>query len=438
MKTTPVYIALVVGLTATLLPAQENLLSNGGFEDGRTGWTLSVNSNGDDSGRVAAASYEIDSTSGDAKEGSKYYRLTVTSVSSENWHVQLKDPTWVAQVGYVYHFSFWARSDSARPSQISVYGSATNRDEYRTSSSISLTTEWKQYHQIFKADAEGPGQHNFAIVCGFQPGVYEFDGAAVTEEPPSDNIYSNGSFEADAAGWTLFKATGTGATAAGTMTIVNDATEAQDGSKFCRIAVTNVSRDSSDKVINWHIQLQDGSWTVDSGFVYTFSFYGKADKSFSVHVCAQGGAASNYAYYKGTDVVLSQDWEQYDFSYTAASSGKDSLSFNIYLGTDTGTVDLDNITLTGTDPTKVTSLPLTGSVVTTQSLRMQAFPRYLRIITPEIVGTPSRITIHDLQGRLFIAQSLTPGGRVFDLPRPPEGTWIVRLNENRGRMITIR
>lgn len=457
MKVQAAKAVILFGVIAvsSLFATSENIIAQyGGFEEGRKGWTLSVNGDGDDSGRVAAAAYEIDSTSGDAVEGTKYYRLTVTAVTSENWHVQLKDPTWEAKKGYIYHFSFWARADAERQSQISVLGSAESRDEYRTSSQITLTTEWKQYHQMFTADAEGPGQHSFSIVCGFEPGVYEFDGASITENEPSDNIYSNGSFEADGAGWSLYINDGETSTAAATMSFPEG--DAQDGSKFCRITVTAISvettetidtvpaTDSTDEVIttkvdeepvNWHVQLQDAAWKVDSGWEYTYTFYGRADSQVPVHLCAQAGESRNWDYLGGTSGMLTEEWQSFEFSYTAVMTGSDSLSFNIYCGEAVAVIDIDNISLTGYN-TGV--WPSSRQILRKKTpFTVKLLPEHLQVQPSENLASPCNVTVYDIKGRLFITRPFSVIRGSFNLPRPVSGTWIVHLNNAESRVVTV-
>ena len=50
---------------------------------------------------------------------------------------------------------------------------------------------------MFTADKDGAGAHNFALVLGFETGVYDIDNVVVREEaPPADGaLYINGDFE---------------------------------------------------------------------------------------------------------------------------------------------------------------------------------------------------------------------------------------------------
>jgi hypothetical protein len=299
---------LVISTASVILAAEgTNILKNGSFEYSTEyaspsyGWSggLEVKQ-----GTDAEASWEIDSASGTAKDGKNFLRINVKSISTENWHVQLKDPTWLPKMNYIYHFSMWARADAAKSALISVYGNQTDKYAYRTSSSIALTAEWKQFHQMFISDADSVGKINFAVVLGGTVGVYDIDGVVISEiENTEGSVYANGDFEADGAGWSLYQNAG-----AATATYPEEG--AKSGKKFCRVEVTEAP-DSS-----WKIQLQDGSWTSELNGEYTFTFWSKASEDgASVHVAAHAGSSRDYGYLEGTDFTLSTEWTEYTYTY---------------------------------------------------------------------------------------------------------------------------
>ena len=405
---------LIVSFTVGGFTASENLLTDGGFETGAvalSSWALNV------SGDTAAATRMIDSTSGTAHGGKAFQRITVTAVSSQNWHVQLKDPTWEAKTGNIYHFSMWARSDSARTSQISVYGGADSKDTYRTSSTASLTTEWKQYHQMFKADTDGKGQINFAFVCGFSVGTYDIDDVVITEAVDTlGTLYLNGDFEAEGATWGLY-VNPDDPNAAATMTFPSEG--AKSGSKFCRVTVTGAPESQGD------VQLDDGSWTSDSGAAYTFTFWGKADAvDKKVDIAVQAGSSHDYAYLGGTTVTLTTEWTEHSYTYTVDSIyGDDEVSFKIYCGAATGIYDFDAITLSKEIIPDGTVIPLHQHAAQMPSIRI--YPQYLHCTGAAI----RKITICDLRGRVFHALRMNPSSATqqFRLPRPSRGTWIITV-----------
>lgn len=408
---------LVSAATMLMAAESDNLLTNGGFETSGTGWTLDVSDS-------AAATRIVDTISGTAKEGKGFQRITVTKATSENWHVQLKDPLWTAKKNYKYHFSMWARSDSARSAQISVYGGPKGKDSYRTSTSISLTSEWQQFHQMFTADTAGSGIINFAIVCGFSTGVYDIDGVVITESESNDgNMYANGDFEANGAGWNLYIEPNKEPQGAATISYPIDS--AQSGSKFCRVNVTGLPGES------WEIQLQDGSWTCELGAEYVFTFYAKSNaESPSVQVAAQSGSSRGYKYMDGLSFSITNEWAQYIYTYIASDiAGPDSLSFNIYLGYTLGTYDIDNVSLTKT-PTSTRKSHFTTNKAA-QNFTIIPYSKQLQF-SFNANSSINRIDILDMQGRLFYSK-LSDGnlGRSFNLPRPPSGTYIVKVNADK-------
>ena len=191
-------VSLLLGGAATMVVAASspNLLTNGGFESGVTGWSFAP------IGDTAKATRIIDSISGTAKEGKCFNRITVTAISSQNWHLQMKDPTWTAKKNWIYHLSVWARAEAEKNPEISVAGAPGDNTKYRTSSVIALTTEWKQFHQMFISDVEGAGNLNFAFVIGGSLGTYDFDDVIITGDTNSaGTIFPNSGFEAECAGW---------------------------------------------------------------------------------------------------------------------------------------------------------------------------------------------------------------------------------------------
>jgi endo-1,4-beta-D-glucanase Y len=160
-------------LFALMSLGAQNLLQNPGFETSG-GWDLWVSS---DSGAQANLSYV---TTG-AQEGTTFARVTVTKISSLNWHIQLQDPVWPAKKGVQYHFSFYAKADSTRSIQVAVSGDSASPYTYRAGTTFSLNNSWKKIDCYYKSDVEGSGNLSFNIYCGYSTGVYDFDNTLLEE-----------------------------------------------------------------------------------------------------------------------------------------------------------------------------------------------------------------------------------------------------------------
>jgi hypothetical protein len=420
---------LLTGLAGSLMAAATtNLLTNGGFESNpngaASGWSLSLNG-----GDSAKATLAIDSTSGTAKEGNNFCRVTVTKVSTQNWHVQLMDPSWPVKKGYVYHYSIWARADSSQTASISVYGDASSIYTYRTSTQIALTQNWQQFHQIFTSDVAGGGKLNFALVCGGATGKYDFDDVVITEGQPSTDIYQNGGFEADAAGWNLWVKPDS-STAAATMSFPTAG--AKSGNKFCRIHVTSAAS-SVDK--DWEVQLQDGAWTCQKNYVYTLKCWAKSDSIRTLKIVAQAGLSRNYGYLGGTNVALSTDWQEFSLTYSSLDlAGSDSLHFVFYCAAAAGVYDLDSLSLTGVSDLHQTRGAPAKSV---RQFAVRLAPDHLRCTMNDALVIPFKVDISSVQGRLLSTHSIITSGRSFDLPRPPTGAWMVKAGSNRGTIVIV-
>ncbi|MCX7727292.1 MAG: carbohydrate binding domain-containing protein [Chitinispirillaceae bacterium] len=413
----------LVFLCFTLLSAQSttNILGDKGkFEGTLTGkgWALETN------GEAKAEPLALDSTPGVAKEGKSCGKIVVTKVTSENWHVQLKDPTWPAKKGYKYTFTMWAKADSIRTAQISVYGSEESQYTYRTSTRITLTTEWQQFSQVFISDVEGNGKLNFAFVCGFEVGTYYIDDVAIEEGIPDNNLYANGGFEAGGAQWNLYVNSGKA-----TMSILSEG--AHSGSKFCRIEVTEKPEE------NWQIQLQDGSWKAKIGCIYTFSFWAKSDSERTIHVAAQSGGSRNYKYMMGEDKFLTTEWEEYSFTYYNDSlEGNDSLNFFIYCGASAGKYDFDDISLTISSCDTPTQIIYLKEKTLSFNNQMN-----IRIIDNKLLckfnnnQLPELIKIYDVKGKVFGSYNVL--SNTITLKRPPAGMWIVNAKGYKPQPIII-
>lgn len=403
----------ILSTVTVLLAAEENLLSNGGFETTLTGWTLEQNNDS-----VAATRDTV--TVDDAKEGNKVLRIKVDSIASENWYVQLKDPSWEAVTGNIYTFSMWARSkEDAYQVQISAYGKPDEQYGWVASSDLfTLSSEWTQYKLTTISEVSGKGKMNFAVVCGSTTGTFEIDDVVITEEVNTNgNIYANGGFESEESGWSLFLDKDTDGEAA--MSFPADG--AKTGSKFCKINVTKKPAES------WEIQLQDGNWKAELG-EYTFKFWAKAkDDGAQVSAVAQYGSTRSYEIISSSPFELTTEWAEYSFTFSNIDIvGTDSISINIYCGIDMGEYDFDDVSLT-LEPVSIR--PSSRGPQNKQS-----------IYTFELLGNKlkctgnsaiNKVMLCDVQGRIFHTHKVN-GKAVssLNLPRPSSGTWIVKIESD--------
>jgi uncharacterized protein (TIGR03437 family) len=126
--------------------AGNNLLTNGGFENGLSGWQLDVDNDGQ-----AAASLALDSSV--MADGNTSAAIHVTSPGTIQWHVDLEQDNLPLTAGATYQLQFWARADSQRSITVFSQGVAPNYTSYGLDQQVSLTTNWQLFTLSFIAAA---------------------------------------------------------------------------------------------------------------------------------------------------------------------------------------------------------------------------------------------------------------------------------------------
>jgi len=164
---------LALALAATA-QAQDNLLTNPGFESGKTGWTLYVNSSATTTTGTPAAT--ATAVAGAARTGTKGLQVVVTGVNGNNWDVQVQPPqTWKAEKGRVYHMTFWGKSIGSKPLTVSASLGPAAGYKYLDGWGMSLSSAWKQYEVFYKAPATGVDSLRLNVYVGGDTGTYHFD-----------------------------------------------------------------------------------------------------------------------------------------------------------------------------------------------------------------------------------------------------------------------
>lgn len=164
----------LAALLATATQAQENLLTNPGFESGKTGWTLYVNSSATtETGTPEAVSSAV---AGAARTGTRGLQVVVSGVNGNNWDVQVQPPqTWTAEKGRVYHMTFWGRSIGSKPMTVSASLGPAAGYAYLDGWGMSLSSSWKQYEVFYKSPATGVDSLRLNVYLGGDTGTYHLD-----------------------------------------------------------------------------------------------------------------------------------------------------------------------------------------------------------------------------------------------------------------------
>lgn len=154
----------------------------------------------------------------------------------------------------------------------------------------------------------------------------------------TESITNNQSFEDNLDGWDTWSGNGA--------TIARDCTVGYDGNCSVKAVVPSVGN-------NWDTVLQQ-ILRVDPNVSYRFSFKAKATSStsFIATVGMDHDPWLDYGIFKVIDVGT--DWQEYEFTFRSVATGTDELS-KVYfgLGEFTGTIYIDDVTLTPDDMTVI-------------------------------------------------------------------------------------
>jgi uncharacterized protein (TIGR03437 family) len=152
-----------------------NIIANGGFEQGLTGWSLWVDSDGQGSATDAT-----DSTV--AAEGSKSVLIGVTSAAAADWHISLSQGSLPFIAATNYRLQFWARASVPVTISVDTEGGPPNYPNYGLYTQVSLVTTWQLYTLSFQA----PTTANDGIVqfnLGLAAANIWIDGVQLTSGP---------------------------------------------------------------------------------------------------------------------------------------------------------------------------------------------------------------------------------------------------------------
>jgi hypothetical protein len=164
----------------------QNLLINGGFENGAANWSFGVTNDGQ-----AQATVDLDSTI--FAEGSSSAHVDVLSVGTAAWHVSLEQDGVSLIAGTNYQLQFWARADQPRAITVNSQGGGPNYPNYGLSTQVSIRASWGLYSASFTAPTTASdGRIQFWM--GDVAGNVWIDGVQLTQAPPNvfRRDYTNG------------------------------------------------------------------------------------------------------------------------------------------------------------------------------------------------------------------------------------------------------
>ncbi len=152
------------------------------------------------------------------------------------------------------------------------------------------------------------------------------------------NLIVNPGFEsAIVSPWLMWVNTGCAAV------LTRDVTQAKTGAACARIAISATT--GSD----WHIDFAQHNRSLVQGVAYRLTFQAKASGPRPITLCASKGSPDWRNYGLSRQVSLTTNWQEFSVSFEALETVADS-RIQFFLGASTGTVWIDDVSLTRESP----------------------------------------------------------------------------------------
>ncbi|MBW4085572.1 carbohydrate binding domain-containing protein [Paenibacillus sp. S150] len=280
-------------VSQTILANDNNLVVNGSFAGGKTGWSTW-------SGEGGVSSFSVN-------EGVAEIGISVAGTAA--WHTQLFQEGIPLQAGKTYELSFKAKSTV--PRQIIVEYSGTSAAPAQAKFEVSAA--WETYSAQFTVENDNPLKLNYLIgatmgedkTANGMPHTLSFDDIRVTEleggggvpvEPASGTL-DNGAFDeaAGLAGWTQYF-DGTGSAAA------------QDGELAATLTGTGTA--------NYSAQVDYANLKLVQGKTYTLTFEARSDIDRLIEVAVEHKGGDYTKYLPAQAVVLTGSMNLYSYTFT--------------------------------------------------------------------------------------------------------------------------
>lgn len=168
----PLMLQLLFLLIPAMAGAQVDLLTNGDFEDGMSGWSNLA---------MGDASATFSTETADVNSGSAALRADVTTAGTNAWDVQSIHSGWTSVQDNEYTLTFYAKS-SESGSKITM----VQQNETYSAQDFTLSTEWEQYTWEFVAQ-----ENDLQLKVHYsEAGSFLFDDFSITGETLSNDTVS--------------------------------------------------------------------------------------------------------------------------------------------------------------------------------------------------------------------------------------------------------
>lgn len=300
------------------IPVGTDLITNGDFADGKTGWEASAINN------TEATATE------DFTQGKAVY--TITNPGTADYHVQLKQSGLTLENGATYEVSFKIKSDAARTITYALLNPMANYDYYG-GDDVELAAGVEQtVTQTIVVEKDTINTIDFVISMGKiadveTPGsVIEIDDISIVKLDPN----AGGEDEKPATGTELLKNADFANSSSSWGTNVDTNNNAAAEIDFAEGKVTYTITNPGTN--NWDVQLSQRELTLENGASYQLQFTMKADVARSVVYSLQDYDNEYTTYKDGTVVLAAGEAQDVMVNFTVDKATSSSIQLAISMG----------------------------------------------------------------------------------------------------------
>jgi len=181
-------IVVLVMFSFSVLSAEaQNLITNGGFEDGINNWNTAISG-----GSIAT----IQPIQTDVYEGSNALEIDVSSSGLNPGDISIVKTGFAVQKDIVYILTFWAKADSTdRKADVLFSSTLTTSNKPYDSSKVYFSTDWKKYEVVFPSPVTTTSDIQFSFRFGTTKGTILLDEVSI--EKKGNSWYEGAEYRID-------------------------------------------------------------------------------------------------------------------------------------------------------------------------------------------------------------------------------------------------
>ena len=161
----------------------QNIIENGGFEDGQGEWGSYFDSN-------YSGSFNV--VSNNAHSGTKAARMEISSIPSSPivYHAQLKNNTFYLDSGHTYHVTLWMKASQSMDVQV-IMSQNNSPWAWLDAKIVTLSTSYDMYDLYISSSLYSTKNGvRFAVRCGNTVGSVYVDDVVITDCTKENNEHS--------------------------------------------------------------------------------------------------------------------------------------------------------------------------------------------------------------------------------------------------------